>query len=75
MWHELRRDSFFAWLMPLIHKPVITTQSQVFEVMPFGMYVGKPISYVAANDKNYCIWVIENVYGYSFLKKTIAALI
>ena len=74
-WQEMRRDDFFAWLMPLIPQILISAQSQSFEAMPFGMYMGIPISYVAANDKNYCRWVIEKVDGCSSLKKKIASFL
>ena len=72
-WLELRRDAFFAWVEPLTRASSTPVQSD--DVMPFGIYKGKPLSDVAATDKGYCRWVLDEVVGHPHLKKAIAALL
>jgi len=71
-WLELRRDAFFSWLIPLT---VATSQSTgSAELMPFGKYKGRLVSDIAATDKRYCQWVLEEVAGHQQLKDAISAL-
>ena len=72
-WLELRRDAFFTWLVPLTG--ATSTLAPSADVMPFGMYKGKSLSEVAATDKRYCQWVLDEVVGHPQLKTAITALL
>jgi uncharacterized protein (DUF3820 family) len=72
-WLELRRDAFLTWLTPLIVLTINTIQST--ELMPFGKYKGKHVSYVATKDKEYCQWVLSKVAGHVKLKERISMLL
>ena len=42
--------------------------------MPFGKYYGKSIAWVVDNDKEYALWLLNNVKGrFAFVKTWIRA--